>query len=498
MKLEHGLGQPIKTGEFLLDEERAREKMQQFRLVNPHYYVLELVKAAHLLGTTRIEFEVDSHALEMRFNGQLIEPADLENLASFAYSERRTNKQRALRHLAIAVQAAGGFRLESFQLHVEKPHWRRDDLTPADSMRPMMRLDLKRRFRRWHPADVLEKLRSDIPEDQILRRRCAYASIPIFVHGERISRGMDLKGKALVTVDIESKYERGRLWITDIQDHWHRFELGLMHHGVLISSDTFKSPLIGGTAIIESRRLTMNLSQSAFVEDAAFAEVRDVVLRMAMLRGIIMFLETSPVGPRNVEVIRRLVARGQVAFSRFGGRSAAVEELYGRFLIAVERHFEGFADNLYEANQRLRIEEQGSADTHRPQETPEPVMPAREDLAIHVSGDIPLHRDAHTPRDFLCNLRSQLHQTGWMVPEVDFELVDDNEGWLLRWVYLKCYLNRSHPVLRHALENEADPVAMAFVTTALVMSNTDMDAASNVACRQQLQELARAMARFAS
>ncbi|MFU8803104.1 MAG: hypothetical protein ACNA8W_04765, partial [Bradymonadaceae bacterium] len=339
MELEHGLGPRISAGEFLLDESRARQKLQQFRLVNPRRYVLELVKAAHLLGATRIEFELNRRELEMRFNGEPIEPAEIENLASFVFSERRTKKQRALRHLAIAVQAAGGLHLETFKLHVETANFRHGHPSSEELARPMMRLALKKRA--WYRLLFEEAKPAELLEEEILQRHCAYASIPIFLNGKRISRGMELDGQALIRVEIQTEHERGRLWMTDIQDRWHQIEVGLMQHGVIISSKKYNDPLVGGTAIIDSDRLTTNLSQSEFVEDAAFSEVHDVVLVMAQLRGVIAYLEQLPPGHRHFisshgTTIRRLVVRAHIAFARLG-RGAAVEKLYEQFLRAVER-----------------------------------------------------------------------------------------------------------------------------------------------------------------
>src|SRR5690554_6852379 len=89
------------AGGFRLDETQAREKLAQFQLVDPRRYVMEFVKAAHLLKTTRIEFEMDSDELEVRFDGDLVSQKEFNNLASTMFGRRVTAKERALRHLAI-------------------------------------------------------------------------------------------------------------------------------------------------------------------------------------------------------------------------------------------------------------------------------------------------------------------------------------------------------------------------------------------------------------
>ncbi|MBA2664714.1 MAG: hypothetical protein H0U74_20675 [Bradymonadaceae bacterium] len=93
-------------GQFQVDAERATDKLERFQLVDPHHYVLELVKAAHLLGAKVIEFVIDTDEMEVCFDGQSLGIEDLSELQSALFSERSDARQRAVRHIAIAVNAA--------------------------------------------------------------------------------------------------------------------------------------------------------------------------------------------------------------------------------------------------------------------------------------------------------------------------------------------------------------------------------------------------------
>ena len=62
------------TGQFTLDREQARSKMQKFQLADARRYVLELVQAAILRGATSIAFDIRAAAKRLatrRYFGQV-------------------------------------------------------------------------------------------------------------------------------------------------------------------------------------------------------------------------------------------------------------------------------------------------------------------------------------------------------------------------------------------------------------------------------------------
>ncbi|MCA9686048.1 MAG: hypothetical protein KC457_28005, partial [Myxococcales bacterium] len=89
-------------GGFSLDREKARQKMRQFQLSDPHRYVLLLVEVAAQLGATRIDFEIDSDDMIMRFDGRALSWEDLDELYTSLFVKHGTPGIVARRQLALA------------------------------------------------------------------------------------------------------------------------------------------------------------------------------------------------------------------------------------------------------------------------------------------------------------------------------------------------------------------------------------------------------------
>ena len=101
-----GQGVEDSLGRFTLDREKAREKMRQFQLAEPHFYVLELVQAAVCKGATRIRFDIDADDMRMRFDGRPFTLEDLEHLYSSLFARQLSAENDARRQLALGVNAA--------------------------------------------------------------------------------------------------------------------------------------------------------------------------------------------------------------------------------------------------------------------------------------------------------------------------------------------------------------------------------------------------------
>lgn len=94
----------IARGTVLVDPRKAVEKLRAFQLAQPGLYVLEVVRAATLLGAGSVALYNDSDDLELTWSGAA-PPADaLVHLLDHLFSAT----DRALRLLAIAVNSAMG------------------------------------------------------------------------------------------------------------------------------------------------------------------------------------------------------------------------------------------------------------------------------------------------------------------------------------------------------------------------------------------------------
>ena len=87
-------------GAFTVDAEKAREKIERFRLADPLAYVVELVQAAVLVGARRIDIDVDADDFCLRCDGSPFSRADLTDLES-AVLVRSPDESPARQQLAL-------------------------------------------------------------------------------------------------------------------------------------------------------------------------------------------------------------------------------------------------------------------------------------------------------------------------------------------------------------------------------------------------------------
>ncbi len=270
------VGAAVAAGEFELDQEQARKKLREFQLADPRDYVLEFVKTAHLLGATRIDFTMDADELEVCFDGDTLSASEFDTLYSAPFSQRSTPRQRALRHLAIGVNAAQGMGLRELLIEIggDAPFAVRllddaaEELKAPGSIAPQTRLYMRERLRPGHFSRFFSGLRNELTEAKILRARCHFAEVAITINGERISHGYTLPADVHSAVDFKRENCQGRLGIN--------FELEtattyILQHGVLITTDVRLIERVGARSIVDAAGLTLNLSQSAFVEDDAWS-----------------------------------------------------------------------------------------------------------------------------------------------------------------------------------------------------------------------------------
>lgn len=280
---DHQSGTSLGRGGFVLDRTRALEKLREFQLPSPYYYVLEFVKAANILGATTITFSLSVATVEVSFDGEEFTPEELEDLYSAAFSYQRDRRQDALRHLALGVIVAQGLGLRDLTIQIggESPHGvklRDDDISPlppvSETPTPGTRIVLRRRAQPSHIPRFIDRLRGQLSEARMLRDKCADCRTPIFVDGERISHGFNRIEEGHFPVYYRHEGESGVVALTADNGHFHT---SLLQHGVLIGEDRWATSFVdfGCQAIVDSSLLTANLSQSAFVEDDAWYALRE-------------------------------------------------------------------------------------------------------------------------------------------------------------------------------------------------------------------------------
>jgi hypothetical protein len=322
-------GQKVAAGAFVLDEARAREKLAKFQLVDPRRYVLEFVKAAQLLGATRIEFMIDADELDVRFDGELITAEEFESLASASFGHRETARQQALRHLAIGQNAARTLRLKQFDYEIL-------ELEP----RPVMRIYLREAARPSHLALFAARLVTKaVPESRILEKHCAHARLPIMVNGRRVSHGPQLSEPNMIIVPLSGPGVSGLAGLRRPNGHPGRLELDWLHNGVFVQTTAHPCPFGWARAIVDSSRLSLNLSQSAVVHDSTMEELLHGVVSEALLKSVTGYLAgfEADYAVTHRKRLTDVIATVSNLYQGEAGRAPAIRSAFKEFLEAAAR-----------------------------------------------------------------------------------------------------------------------------------------------------------------
>mgnify|MGYP000554255429 CR=1 FL=1 len=284
---------------FDLDREHAREKMQRFRLEDPRHYVLEWVQAAHLLGATRLLIHYNARVFSLRFDGEQLDSTDLTGLYAAAFAPRTTRRERALRYLALGIGASQG--LEPRLISIESASARRggvklsirrgrEDTVTAyeDATFNGTRIELVERMQVSHVLKFFKKHAEETYESGLLQTRCFFAEMPITLNGERISQGADPGSDFPIRLVIDEPHEKGMLGLSTAPGE---SKVSILQHGVLVAEHTLDTPYYSVRVIVDSDRLTRNLTSSAFVEDEIWREFQDEIITQQIHRALRRLVE---------------------------------------------------------------------------------------------------------------------------------------------------------------------------------------------------------------
>lgn len=288
-----------RAAQFELDREEARRKMQRFRLADPRHYILEWVQAAHLLGATRILISQRAREISLRFDAEPLTPEDLLDLYAAAFAPRSTPREHALRHIALGLGAAQGLEfslvlIESGGQRLSIRPDKKDHLTAIPAHRDTLLL-LRERATLAHPLRLLQAVQQTSPEASLLRTRCYFSELLITLDGERVSHGKRPGSSFPVSVPIKEPSAHG---VLALRPGTGRSVCSILQHGVLILEHVFTHPSYCVRAIVDASRLTRDLSQGAFVEDAQLEWFRDEILTQHTHRALRRLLEPLLQGDR--------------------------------------------------------------------------------------------------------------------------------------------------------------------------------------------------------
>lgn len=282
------------SGSFEIDAEAAREKIQQFQLVNPYEYVVELVQAMQVLGAQAIKVEMDSDELWMKSNCSPLTAAELRGLYAAAMGSMDTPRALASRLFAVALNAITNIRPAVVriicwdeeagqgaifeQIDDEDFTVRAADPEVDEILVPGIFFYVRERFRAQHLVEFFSSMTSPFPEQEILTERCQFSEIPIEVNGFSVARGLALPEQH-ATETVPRRFDmlgfRGQIAASR---HGRHAIVFIVQHGVLIDTITLDEDRAPFVCVIDAPALKKDLSQRAFVRDDGWEQMFSGVL----------------------------------------------------------------------------------------------------------------------------------------------------------------------------------------------------------------------------
>jgi hypothetical protein len=292
-------GAPSHRGGFEVDREKAREKLSKYRLPSPHYYVLEFIQAAHLLGASKIEVDVDADEVRIRFDGELLRKTDLESIYRTGFAGGPDVRRRAIRRLAIGLSAVWALDPAEVWIYAGdgdsavRAEFDRDGqdrlVECAADQGAGNVLYVRERRRLSHLVDFFNKLRGELPEEALIRRHCDWTDVLIDLNGDYVSNGIRLPAHIVSSVTIENGTERGEL---GLERDWleQTSRVRVLANGVSISVVPLPDIPFGVFGIMSSDRVVKSLSQTEITHNDAWESIRVDVLHDAAFRALAGYL----------------------------------------------------------------------------------------------------------------------------------------------------------------------------------------------------------------
>ncbi|PRP95158.1 hypothetical protein [Enhygromyxa salina] len=301
-------GQLEAKGGFTIDPEKAREKLRQYQLADPRCYVLLLVEAASTSGASKLEFEIDSDDLHLRFEGAVFGHEQLENIygSLFASAQERGEsplsaeldkdlaRLRGLQQLAFALNSAMALNPKfarvvsvaadgtgtALELRPDQP----DEVSRVTDQPPGNWIHVKDRFRPGLIVEFFRSLGDTLAEVTLLRERCRWSRIPVFVNGKQISGPMELAGESWTQIDVVDEgvtIGRAALGLRANPEQAEFDEPGasLVSNGVFMERRTINYQAVPGfEAIVDSPRFGKDVSQTKLLHDSGYLAVIDAII----------------------------------------------------------------------------------------------------------------------------------------------------------------------------------------------------------------------------
>ena len=220
--------------------------------------------------------------MHLRFGGKPFTEAELDDLYGSLFRPGDDRELRGVRQLALALNAALGMEpkhihLRSGNVELRMRPGKRDEVMKHDKAQPHTTIHVKQRVRARMILDFFANLTGLLPEQQYLRARCLYSSVPVLLDGDAISSKLEADWESGAEVPLHGP---GFAGVVRLVPGDQPSMLVLIKDGVWI--DTHPLPACGTniTAVIEGERLRKDVSQAKIVADETVATIVAAVQRV--------------------------------------------------------------------------------------------------------------------------------------------------------------------------------------------------------------------------
>jgi len=101
-------GEKVAEGVFRIDARRAMAKLREYRLAEPHHWILEVLRAATGAGADTVEITTDTDDVILRFDGKPFAAAAMKDLLNRALDSSADDARRHVRSLSLGIAGALG------------------------------------------------------------------------------------------------------------------------------------------------------------------------------------------------------------------------------------------------------------------------------------------------------------------------------------------------------------------------------------------------------
>jgi hypothetical protein len=273
-------GDVLGDGGFSIDEEQARRKLRQFQLADPRRYVLGLVQAAVHLRATSVAFEIDADDVRVRFDGEPLLANDLERINRSLFAPGGDARTRALRELALALNAAMALNprfvrlrcvdgTSGMQLELRPDHRDVIESIATDETRALTTVHVRDRFRPGLLFEFFRAMKGELAEALILREHCRWAPIPVLIDGQPIATAPTLGERCLVRIAVDRPGVRGEAGFVDDDPLDPRVDV----RGGFVTSIPLPGFPAGFRALVDAPRVRTDLSRNSAVHDDAYDDL---------------------------------------------------------------------------------------------------------------------------------------------------------------------------------------------------------------------------------